>query len=58
MKFFAFFVFAGVIFVVPAASAQKEDVPKSIAGSVGGALGWAEKGFVGVAEAMPEEKYL
>jgi uncharacterized damage-inducible protein DinB len=57
MKFFAFFIFAGVILVAPAALAQKEDVPKSIAGSVGFSLGWAEKGFLGVAEAMPEEKY-
>src|SRR6201993_3141145 len=57
MKLATLIIFAGLIFVAPAALAQKEDVPKSIAGSVGGALGWAEKGFLGVAEAMPEEKY-
>jgi len=57
MKLATLIIFAGLIFVGPAALAQKEDVPKSIAGSVGGALGWAEKGFLGVAEAMPEEKY-
>jgi uncharacterized damage-inducible protein DinB len=57
MRFFAFSIFAWLILVTPAALAQKEEVPKSIAGSVGGALGWAEKGFLGVAEAMPEEKY-
>ena len=57
MRFFAFLIFALAVLVAPAALAQKEEVPKSIAGSVGGALGWAEKGFLGVAEAMPEEKY-
>src|ERR1700758_1729176 len=57
MKFATLIIFAGLIFVAPAALAQKNDVPKSIAESVGVALGWAEKGFLGVAEAMPEEKY-
>jgi uncharacterized damage-inducible protein DinB len=57
MRFFAFSICGLLIFVTPAAMAQKDEVPKTIAGSVGGALGWAEKGFLGVAEAMPEEKY-
>ena len=57
MRLFAFFILAGVIFVAPGALAQTEELPKSIGGSVGLALGWAEKGFLGVAEAMPEEKY-
>src|SRR5215472_10550067 len=57
MRLFAFFILAGVIFVAPGTLAQTEELPKSIGGSVGLALGWAEKGFLGVAEAMPEEKY-
>ena len=57
MKFATLIILAGLILVAPQASAQKEEIPESIAGSVGGALGWAEKGFLGVAEAMPEEKY-
>ena len=57
MKFAALFVFAGVIFAAAPISAQKEEIPKSISESVGFALGWAEKGFLGVVEAMPEEKY-
>jgi uncharacterized damage-inducible protein DinB len=36
---------------------QKDDVPKSIAESVGATLQFAEGNFLGVAEAMPEEKY-
>src|SRR5215472_4050484 len=57
MRLFAFFILAGVIFVAPGTLAQTEELPKSIGGSVGLALGWAEKGFLGVAEAMPEDKY-
>jgi uncharacterized damage-inducible protein DinB len=34
-----------------------EDIPKSIAESVSGPLQFAEGNFLGVAEAMPEEKY-
>jgi uncharacterized damage-inducible protein DinB len=34
-----------------------EDVPKSIADSVGNTLSWAEGQFLGAAEAMPEAKY-
>jgi len=36
---------------------QPEDIPKSIAESVSGPLQFAEGNFLGVAEAMPEEKY-
>jgi hypothetical protein len=57
MKFANLIVFASLIFGASPASAQKEEIPKSISESVGGALGWAEKGFLGVAEAMPEDKY-
>jgi uncharacterized damage-inducible protein DinB len=57
MKFAALIVFASLILVAPPAFAQKEEIPKSISESVGGALGWAEKGFLSVAEAMPEAKY-
>ena len=38
-------------------TAQKGDIPKSIAESVGGTLQFAEGNFLGVAEAMPEDKY-
>jgi hypothetical protein len=57
MKFAALIVFASLMLIAPTASAQKEEIPKSISESVGGALGWAEKGFISVAEAMPESKY-
>jgi uncharacterized damage-inducible protein DinB len=36
---------------------QKDDIPKSIAESVSGPLQFAEGNFLGVAEAMPEDKY-
>ena len=39
------------------AAAQKNDIPKNIAESLGGTLGWAQGQFLAVAEAMPEEKY-
>jgi hypothetical protein len=38
-------------------AARKDEVPKSIAGSISGTLQFAEGNFLGVAEAMPEEKY-
>lgn len=38
-------------------AAQKDDIPKSIAESVSGPLQFAEGNFLGVAEAMPEDKY-
>ena len=37
--------------------AQKDDVPKNIADSVGNSLKWTESQFYSVAEAMPEAKY-
>ena len=57
MKSAALIVFASLTLVAPATSAQKEEIPKSLAESVGVALGWTEKGFLSVAEAMPETKY-
>jgi uncharacterized damage-inducible protein DinB len=57
MKRAAFIVFASAILLAPGAFAQKDEIPKSISESVGGALGWAEKGFLSVAEAMPDAKY-
>jgi len=57
VKSAALVVFASLIVVAPPTSAQKEEIPKSIAESVAGALGWAQKGFLTVAEAMPETKY-
>jgi hypothetical protein len=38
-------------------AAQPEDIPKSIAESVSGTLQFAEGNFLGLAEAMPEDKY-
>ena len=38
-------------------SAKPDDIPKSIAESVSGTLQFAEGNFLGVAEAMPEDKY-
>jgi len=57
VKSAAVVVFASLILVAPPAFAQKEEIPKSLSESVAGALGWAEKGFLSVAEAMPESKY-
>jgi hypothetical protein len=36
---------------------QPDDIPKSIAESVSGTLQFAEANFIGLAEAMPEDKY-
>ena len=38
-------------------AAKPDDIPKSIAESVSGPLQFAEGNFLGVAEAMPEDKY-
>src|SRR5215469_15063545 len=38
-------------------AAKPDDTPKSIAESVSGALQFAEGNFIGLAEAMPEDKY-
>ena len=38
-------------------AAQPDDIPKSIAESVSRMLQFAEGNFVGLAEAMPEDKY-
>jgi hypothetical protein len=58
MKSSASVLFASLILLAPATSAQKEEIPKSISESVGGALDWAEKGFLSVAEAMPGRVFL
>jgi len=39
------------------ASKQQDDIPKSISESVSGPLQFAEGSFLGIAEAMPEDKY-
>jgi uncharacterized damage-inducible protein DinB len=57
MKSATLTLFAGLLFVALPAPGQKEEIPKSISGSVAFSLGWAEKGFLGVVEAMPEDKY-
>ena len=44
------------VLATPPATAQQA-VPTTIAGSVGTTLSWAEGNFLGVAEAMPEDKY-
>ena len=38
-------------------AAHPDDIPKSIAESVSGTLQFAEGNFIGLAEAMPEDKY-
>lgn len=40
-----------------AVAAEEEQIPKTVAESVAGPLRFVEGSFVGVAEAMPEEKY-
>lgn len=46
------------LLIVPAAvAAEKDEIPKNIAESVGGALSWTEGQFLSVAETMPEAKY-
>ena len=42
---------------VSKSATQQDDIPKSIAASVSGTLQFAEGNFLGVAEAMPENKY-
>ena len=54
---FTILVFAALILAVSPAFAQQEEIPKTLSGSIGNALDWAEKGFLSVAEAMPETKY-
>lgn len=57
MKFTALIaVLFWIVPAIPTACAQDE-IPKNIADSVGGALGWTEGQFLSVAEAMPEAKY-
>ena len=38
-------------------AAKPDDIPESIAESVSGTLQFAEGNFIGLAEAMPEDKY-
>jgi hypothetical protein len=49
-------ILTAIVLVIPAA-AQKDDAPKDIAGSISRSLEWTESQFMGVAQAMPEEKY-
>jgi uncharacterized damage-inducible protein DinB len=49
--------FAIIVLAASIAFAQKDDIPKNIADSIGGSLHWAEGQFLSIAEAMPEEKY-
>ena len=41
----------------PKPTARQDDIPKSIAESVSGTLQFVEGNFLGIAEAMPEDKY-
>jgi hypothetical protein len=57
MRAFRIVAFAMIVLAASAALAQKEDIPKNIADSIGGSLHWAEGQFLSIAEAMPEAKY-
>ncbi len=57
MRHFSLFALLSMTFVFTSAVAQENDAPKNIADSVGGALRYTEGQFLGVAEAMPENKY-
>jgi uncharacterized damage-inducible protein DinB len=48
---------ASLFVLLTPAFTQKDNVPRTIADSVGGALRWTEHQFYSVAEAMPESKY-
>jgi uncharacterized damage-inducible protein DinB len=57
LKLLTLVTFSCLTFLAIPVSAQKDDVPKNIADSVGAALSWSEGQFLSVAEAMPESKY-
>lgn len=57
MKRFLFLALLSLITSAAPAGAQQEQIPKSIAESVGFALNWTEGQFLSIAEAMPEDKY-
>ena len=59
MKLFGAAILTGFTLMLPVASfsQQEKEIPKSIPDSISFTLGWAEKGFLSVAEAMPESKY-
>ena len=46
MRFAALVVFASLFIGAAPTSAQKEEIPKTVGDSVGGALSWAEKSFL------------
>lgn len=48
---------ASLLVFVSTAFAQKDEIPKTISDSVGGALKWTEDQFYAAAEAMPDSKY-
>jgi uncharacterized damage-inducible protein DinB len=50
-------LFSFVVLATSVSFAQKDDIPKNIADSIGGSLHWAEGQFLSIAEAMPEDKY-
>jgi uncharacterized damage-inducible protein DinB len=50
-------IFALVVLADSVSFAQKDDMPKNIAESIGGSLHWAQGQFLSIAEAMPEAKY-
>lgn len=57
MKLTALSIFLSVALLLLPAFAQKDEVPKNLADSVGSVLQWTEGEFLSAAEAMPEAKY-
>jgi uncharacterized damage-inducible protein DinB len=57
VKFPLLIAFLGLTISSVPTFAQRDEVPKNVAESVGSALSWTEGQFLAVAEAMPEDKY-
>jgi uncharacterized damage-inducible protein DinB len=57
MRAFKLMTFTLVVLAASTGSAQKDDIPKNIANSIGGPLRYAEAQLLSIAEAMPEERY-
>ena len=51
------FLVASCLFLVSTALAQKDEIPQTLADSVGGPLKWSQDQFYAAAEAMPDNKY-
>src|SRR6202050_1200262 len=57
MKFALPIAFVCLISLAASTPAQKDQVPKTPSEGIGATIGFAQKGFLSVAEAMPEDKY-